>query len=192
MTRALVREPSADRARRTFWVTASLAALALLTTVIAAFPANVLKTANSETLTVVSSVAPQGWAFFTKDPQDVELVAYRPAASGLESLQATPQSRVENAWGISRTQRAQGPELAALSNELTWTECVSGELTTDCVDEAAEFQRIVSPVPHPSLCGSVVIVQEKPVAWSFRDLVDGSHTAERIAYVSVECKEVSE
>lgn len=187
MTPALSREPSVSQARRYFWVTTGLIALALLTTVAAAFPANVLKPSNSTLLTVVSKVAPQGWAFFTKDPQDVELVAYQLTSNELTSLQSTPQSRVENAWGITRAQRAQGPEIAALSNALTWVECVPGELPEACVDSAAPFEPIMSPVPHPSLCGEIIIVQEKPVAWSFREFVDGTHTAERIAYAFVEC-----
>ena len=187
MTPALSREPAAHQARRYFWVTASLVALALLTTVAAAFPANVLKPSNSGALILVSKLAPQGWAFFTKDPQDVELVAYAPTSHGLNSLQTTPQSRVENAWGITRAQRAQGPEIAALSNELTWMECVPGEVPEACVDTEATFEPVLSPVPHPSLCGKVLVVQEKPVAWSFREFVHGTHTAERIAYALVDC-----
>lgn len=188
MTPALSRETEAPQARRYFWVTASLVALALLTTVAAAFPANVLKPSNSEALTIVSKLAPQGWAFFTKDPQDVELVAYQPTAEGLRSLQTTPQSRVENIWGLTRTQRAQGPEIAALSNQLTWVECVPGEVTEACVDATASFETVTTPIPHPSLCGRVIVAQEKPVAWSFREFVDGTHTAERVAYALVDCK----
>ena len=176
-------------ARRAFWVSAGVLGLVLLSSVVAAFPANVLKpTNNPGALTVVSEVFPQGWAFFTKDPQDVEFVAYRPTEGGLESLLATPQSRAENLWGLSRTQRAQGPELVALGNDATWVECVSGQVPLDCYEQGADYVPTVNPMTHPTLCGDVVLVEEKPVAWSFRNMVKGTHTAERVAYESIECK----
>ncbi|WP_396823050.1 SdpA family antimicrobial peptide system protein [Mycetocola sp. BIGb0189] len=186
--------PSGERstdaqAHRAFWLTVGLAGLLLLTTVAASYPSNVLKpSSNPQILSFVSAVFPQGWAFFSKDPQDIEIVAYRPTASGLTSLQTTPQSKVENLWGLTRTQRAQGPELAALSTDATWVECTPGDLPQACYTKSNRLERIKTPVPHPSLCGDVILLQEKPVAWSFRELVDGPHTAERIAYVTIDCR----
>jgi antimicrobial peptide system SdpA family protein len=187
--------PSSERedlapARRAFWVTAALVAVALLCSLVAAYPANVLVSkADSSVLKVVAGIIPQGWAFFTKDPQSAEIVAYRPGADGLTSLQATPQTRVENWWGLTRTQRAQGPEIAALSNKAKWRSCVDGEPTAQCVDRAAQYVKVTNGAPHPTLCGKVVLVQEKPVEWSFRTFVKDTHTAVRTANVAVECKE---
>ena len=56
------------------------------------------------------------FAFFTRSPETDQIDAYRlaPDATTGASLLVTPQARPSNLFGLSRTQRAQGPELAIL------------------------------------------------------------------------------
>ncbi|MGO2034532.1 MAG: SdpA family antimicrobial peptide system protein, partial [Brevibacterium aurantiacum] len=90
-----------------------LAILMLLVSVFFSLPSNVLSDRGKVNAARVFSVdlAPQGWGFFTKPPSDSDLFYYD---GNLQSVMETPQGRADNLLGLSRTQRAQGPEGGAL------------------------------------------------------------------------------
>lgn len=137
-------------------------------------------------------VAPQGWGFFTKPPSDPDLLFYN--AKTLESLLVTPQTRVENLYGLSRTQRAQGPEGANLLVTLTdddWFSCSPGDVLQKCVDamnrENKKVLSVKNTAPIHTLCGDILVSQAKPTPWSYRKLIDESHSPSYIVKVNVQC-----
>ena len=68
----------------------------------------------------LNTVAGQNFAFFTRSPETDQIDAYRLDPDGTvgASLLVTPQAKPANLFGLSRTQRAQGPELAILLREV--------------------------------------------------------------------------
>ncbi|MEU9099167.1 SdpA family antimicrobial peptide system protein [Streptomyces sp. NPDC048361] len=57
-------------------------------------------------------LTPETWAFFTRNPESVQNGIYGyDHAGGVRNLLRTPQGNPANIFGLSRTQRAQGPEL---------------------------------------------------------------------------------
>jgi antimicrobial peptide system SdpA family protein len=161
---------------------------AFLISLYAGWPSNVLNPTGSDPLRkYVAMSVPQGWAFFTKPPDDPEIGVYD-AQTGRSAL-ATPQTRVENAFGLSRTQRAQGPELATLASQITgWKTCETK--TRDCLkvewDEQPERVRNESFVR--TICGPVFVTSERPVPWAYRDFGLASKVEQR-AYLDVDCSE---
>lgn len=137
-------------------------------------------------------LAPQGWGFFTKPPAEPDLFFLD--AGTLESLVVTPQGRVDNLFGVSRTQRAQGPEGANLLGGLTdedWHTCELGETLPQCVESldgaSKKVPAVENDAPIETLCGEVLVAQSAPTPWSYRDLTEDTHSPENIVKLSVQC-----
>ncbi|AZL14926.1 hypothetical protein CXR25_17085 [Brevibacterium aurantiacum] len=97
--------------------------------------------------------------------------------------------------GLSRTQRAQGPEGGALLTPLAeedWFKCETGEDLEECYESlkasTTEPIRADNTFKHPTLCGKVVIAQAEPVPWSYRDLYEQTHIPEGMIEMQVTCE----
>lgn len=178
------------KTNRNIWLDASLAIFCImfLSSVFFSMPTNIISTEIPDTARkTVLRIAPQGWAFFTRDPQSVYIAAYRLTSDGYDDAMITPQGRVENLWGISRRARAQGPEIAQLADEVeTWTECEDPE---SCLAglTASEAQHVSNNTPDPTLCGLVALAQEKPVPWSFRSFGLEKATVASASLLNIAC-----
>ncbi|MEU1672996.1 SdpA family antimicrobial peptide system protein [Streptomyces roseifaciens] len=153
-------------------------------------PKNVISLpGQKQTRSTVANVAPQGWAFFTKSPRDVEVMPYRQSTNGTwTSLALTPHSSPRNAFGLDRASRSQGIEISLLLNlaeKKDWKEC-DGDLA-DCLTDARPARKVDNPSPEPTVCNRVALVQEKPVPWAWRDLVDERATPERFLTLDITC-----
>ncbi|MFF7726678.1 SdpA family antimicrobial peptide system protein [Streptomyces sp. NPDC008001] len=154
-------------------------------------PKNVLSLPGQKQVrSTVADVAPQGWAFFTKSPRDVEVLPYRQGADDRwTSVALTPHSSPRNAFGLDRASRSQGIEISLLldlAQKKEWKECEEAGLA-DCVANARPSRKVKNPSPEPTVCGRVALVQEKPVPWAWRDLVDERVTPERYLAMDVTC-----
>lgn len=133
---------------------------------------------------------PQSWPFFTKPPDDSEYAAYSISGRQVSPATSFPNSLPSNAFGFSRTQRAQGPEMANLAMELEpglWTECLS--VPGDCV-LAADEKTPVKLHNHSTvatLCGNYVLAETEPIPWSFRHEYEGWRTDLRTVKVELAC-----
>lgn len=138
---------------------------------------------------VLLPIFPQAWPFFTKAPDSPELAAYDPISR--QSLSLFPNSAVRNWYGLSRTQRAQGPEMANLSNSVPtseWVECLAYE--GDCLDVAAARPsvKLNNDSSVPTLCGSLVLVVTTPVPWEYRNEYAGWRVDSKAVHVWSDCE----
>lgn len=136
-------------------------------------------------------IFPQSWPFFTKPPNDPEYVAYALSEGRLSKATDFPNSRVDNAFGLSRDQRAQGPEIANVVNSVpgdAWIDCISAD--GDCVLAANEGKKIhlVNNSTFPTLCGTYVFAETEPVAWDFRAEYTGWRLDIRTIKVELDCE----
>lgn len=76
-----------------FWISSAILLLSFLLSIYVVIPTNVLSSPTMEKLRPeLSSIWPQGWGFFTKNPDSPNLDAYREAGPDeYESLLVTPQ-----------------------------------------------------------------------------------------------------
>lgn len=112
--------------------------------------------------------APQGWAFFTKDPREPQIQAFGLTDGRWTTLLRAPHSNLRNVLGLDRTSRVQGVEAALLLTEIpsdSWKECM--ETPVGCLDEAGIAALIDNPSPAPTLCGTVALVFEEPLPWAW-------------------------
>lgn len=170
--------------------------LALVVTVLAvsvffSLPSNVLSARDGGGLRVIMArTLPQSWAFFTKPPNDPEIAPYQVRVyETLQYASLLPNSRRSNFYGLTRKQRAQGPEVANLFNQIpALTTCTAGQ--ADCLEEIALTGRPVTlhnTSKVPTLCGRLLLVETVPVPWAFRHDYGGWRMEKRAALVEVTC-----
>lgn len=136
----------------------------------------------------VLTIAPQRWEFFTASSKGRQYVAYR-AQTG-ESVLSLPQGKAMNMFGVSRAQRARGPELAALHQQVAnWKKCVDKSASQKCIRQAAEErpQDLRNGAKRKTLCGDLVLAQEKATPFEFRSFDLPNFRVLQAARVEVSC-----
>jgi antimicrobial peptide system SdpA family protein len=153
-------------------------------------PSNALSNRSSGGVrTLFNTIIPENWAFFTRDPESLQngVYAFR-GNTKPTNLLGTPQGRAANVFGISRTQRAQGPELGYLDAQTkNWMDCAMP--LESCISLASERPPVdaKNASPVPTVCGDVYLTQERVVPWEYRDLVSGFRHMVKIAHLNVRC-----
>lgn len=132
--------------------------------------------------------APQNWAYFTKDPQSAELVVVD--SDSLQSLMRTPQNRPSNYFGISRNQRAQGPEVARIVSHIPdneWRDCVDD--VASCLEDAKRIAptEVQNTSSLQTICGDVIISLNHITPWAYRSMIKESHKIDKATKVRVIC-----
>ncbi|MDR6169140.1 SdpA family antimicrobial peptide system protein [Curtobacterium sp. SORGH_AS_0776] len=136
----------------------------------------------------VLAIAPQRWEFFTASSKGRQYVAYRTQTG--ESALSLPQARATNMFGVSRAQRAQGPELAALHQRVAnWTKCTDKSASQKCIRQAAEVrpQSLKNEAKRRTLCGDLLLAQEKATPFEFRSFDLPNFRVLQAARVEVSC-----
>jgi antimicrobial peptide system SdpA family protein len=175
---------------------AVLLATAGLGSLAATLPSNILweRTQLPAVRAELNMIAGENFAFFTRSPESEQIDAYRlgPGISVGSSLLVTPQADAGNWFGLSRTQRAQGPELASLLRAVrpdAWTDCTALD-RRGCLADVARQPRVHldNSSPVPTVCGTVVLSVERTTKWAYRHLTDTRHAIEHAAAADVTCR----
>lgn len=152
-------------------------------------PTTVMGGSNNDVRKAWSTLYPQGWQFFTKAPDDAEATVYSVQDGSIDSISEFPNSLTSNLWGFARGQRAQGTELASVTQQSTnWVEC--GTVDGDCLVETARLaapEKVKNPSDLPTICGTVIVAMTVPVPWEFRSQFDGWRVDDRAVLLEVEC-----
>lgn len=188
-----------ERRRMTTTVVVSTIYTGLLTAIgaaslVASVPPNILwgRTQLPEVRANLNKIVGQDFAFFTRSPETDEIDAYRLTADGIgPSLLVTPQARTANLLGLSRNQRAQGPELAILLREVPtsgWIDCSTLDRSA-CIAalSGAPKAQLRNDSPVPTLCGDVALSIESTTKWAYRDVTDARYSITRIAAAVIDC-----
>ena len=180
------KEHATAPARVTFGVTLGLICLLLAVTVGASWPTNVLEDgiAGRATKANFQVTMPQGWAFFTRSPEDPSLVPY---AHG-QRVDTLPQSSAVNLFGLSRNQRAQGTELALIANQVPKFTLCDDYLSECLAQPTGTIYKFTNPTRTPFFCGTVRIVLQTPVKWSFRTQTPETVRVTEFADVDLSCQ----
>lgn len=189
-------------ARRTMRLTvivgvayATVLAAVGLWSVAATSPSNVVweRTQLPAVRAELNMIAGENFAFFTRSPESEQIDAYRlrPDATVGASLLVTPQAEAANLFGLSRTQRAQGPELATLLRAVppdAWADCTALDRPTCLAGVARQPKaQLANNSPVATVCGAVVLTVERTTKWAYRHLTDTRYTIEHLAAASVAC-----
>ena len=159
----------------------------LLWTAALQIPNNVLELSRtSAPARVLVSAFPQGWAFFTRSPQEEQLRVYADALP-LRLLDRAPYGEPSNAFGLDRGARKQTAELALILTrvqETDWRPCGSD---AECVAAAGPPKPVDNPTQEPSYCGAVVVIGSNIVPWGYRELLQTTYQNVRAIRLLVRC-----
>ena len=141
-------------------------------------------------ISVVGTIAPEGWGFFTKSPRDESMRVWVPGENGQwRTRDISYTSGVKSMFGIDREPQTEGLQLAFIVNALAmskekWLKCTVGRVR-QCIARS-EPTRVVNPSPVPTLCGELAIEAYaiKPFEW--RSLPNASAPAQ-VARFDVAC-----
>lgn len=172
--------------RVTFGVALGVICLLLAVTVGASWPANVLEDgiAGRATKANLQVTMPQGWAFFTRSPEDPSLVPYERG----KRVDTLPQSSAVNLLGLSRNQRAQGTELALIANQVPKFTACDDYLSVCLSQPAGTTYNFQNPTRTPFFCGTMRVVLQTPVKWSFRTQTPETVRVTKYADVDLSCQ----
>jgi antimicrobial peptide system SdpA family protein len=156
-------------------------------------PSNVLSTRSpqDQVRLAFNVLASEDYGFFTKNPQSDALRAFHEVGGSVYDVTTTPQNKPTNLFGLSRTQRAQGPELANISDQKSaaWVACPTTKTESDCI--TAAFRRHAASVQNSSpvrtVCGDIVLADEVPVPWSYRKLVAYDRKVLQTVHLQIRC-----
>lgn len=159
---------------------------------LAALPTTVLDAhSTSGGRPAVSMFVPQGWSFFTRDPQTPSLVIYDVGPENqIGRAETLPQARSENLGGLSRNQRSQDTEKSLLATSVTkWSTCDDGGFEA-CASGALALpaETVISGAKWPNFCGEHLLVLEAITPFAFRHATPAETRAQEMAYVDVECE----
>jgi antimicrobial peptide system SdpA family protein len=138
----------------------------------------------------MSTWFPQGWRFFTRDPQEPGTELYVRSADGSWiPNEIGPESKASFLFGLDRRPRAQSIELGKLVTS------VESDLYQPC-DSAPErclermtplAQSLQNRSPHPTLCGDLAIVRRKPVPWAWARSAETLNMPSTVIRIRVTC-----
>ena len=173
-------------------VTIAVLGTALGSGVLAAMPTTVLTENWGQSRAVIGALLPESWEFFTRDPTTAALVMYdvEAAKNGQFLKRGTlPQTTRENAFGLSRNQRAQDTEEAVLANvSNSWVDC-GGMRASECLMYAAtQAPDEIEGVEHaPFFCGDFLLAEQSPVPFPYRDSTSETVQVLRATRITTTC-----
>lgn len=146
-----------------------VAALLVLFVGVTNAPTNVVSGAMPEwTRSLGRGLLPQGWAFFTRDPQGPFYYGFLITQEGL--LTETPVER--SMGGLDRSPRMNAELLSSAAKSVNeWTPC-QVDTPFDCASAESIDSTVEVEYPDHLLCGNYVLVRHTPTPWSWIDLVD--------------------
>ncbi len=119
----------------------------------------------------VVSLAPQGWNFFTRDPQEPRIEVYRRDGDAWVSVDPGSSAEPRYLFGFSRQARVLGMETGAVLKGVRgtppWQECRSDPAQCLAASALPEPVWVPNDSPHPILCGAVAFVRRPPVPWAW-------------------------
>lgn len=170
MTSSIEKE---GRARISFAVALGLLLIGLAISAFASLPDNVFEQpVAGSPQSIVQLLVPQGWAFFTRDPEGANVVPFRPDAQGRWVRADTlPQASLVNLYGLSRNQRAEGTELGIIAASIPrFTPC--DDYLSACLELPAKTRIDVrNETSTHFFCGRIRLVNQEPVKFEYRDEV---------------------
>lgn len=142
---------------------------------------------------ILVQVFPQGWGFFTKNPRESSLLGFHVPLSGEPVVLTVNNSSPGMLGGIRKTNRLTNIELTSLLKSVdssAWRDCKRSR--AECVKLAGSgrvqsLQVIRNPAPHPTVCGTTVLLREGSRVWAW-DVAKLSYDVSRkTVVVAVRC-----
>jgi antimicrobial peptide system SdpA family protein len=131
---------------------------------------------------------PEGWKFFTRDPQEPQAFPFV-RENGIWHQAWSTGGSPQYAFGLDRRGRAQGVEIGLLlggAPRSLFESCKEADLS-GCLQSAATQASVDNIIPNPTLCGDVAIVEQKPMPWAWASEGSKAVMPRQILRIFVRC-----
>jgi antimicrobial peptide system SdpA family protein len=134
---------------------------------------------------------PQGWAFFTRDPREPQVVPLRVLSGGRwVSLESGPYGRLNGVFGLDRSSKAQGVEIGMILHDIPdklWREC--DEAVPLCLNKMTDGATEENRALRKTLCGDLAFVSQPILPWTMaQHRLDSVIRTSRVARIYVDCR----
>lgn len=134
-------------------------------------------------------VAPEGWAFFTRDPREPQMLVYKRNGSTW-SRASLANSMPANLFGLRRGSRLVTAELQQLLQDFPkerWVPCRTK--VADCLNgtKVRSFEVEKKTQILRKLCGETVVQLQRPVPWAWSRERDRIQMPSALAILRVRC-----
>jgi antimicrobial peptide system SdpA family protein len=129
---------------------------------------------------------PQGWAFFTANPQEIYPQAFVPDGDGSWRDENRSLAEPADLFGLNRSLRAMPTEVALLLQNVparSWHACDAQPAR--CLSAVSVGRREANPSALDDLCGDVGFVRQQVLPWPWRNT--GTVMPSLVVRVEVSC-----
>lgn len=131
---------------------------------------------------------PEGWQFFTRSPLASNIIPYSLTSSGWHSAAQDGTLSPSHVFGWDRKSRAEGLEIGLLVAKVpssAWLQCTV--LATTCLKAIPSELRLPTPVPAPTLCGTIGLANTPPLPWAYARFTHTGSPTSTIVRLTVTC-----
>jgi len=140
----------------------------------------------------VHSLAPEGWAFFTRNPREPSLNLYHlNEQKEIVPYCSYPSAHPDYWMGAKRDLRSIGAEMGAMITQVPDSIWVAqeGQLISflEANHQNLKTFSIDNEVQGPFICGDLFLVQKSPIPWAWAKSADRIDHQFKIAKIEVTC-----
>ena len=131
---------------------------------------------------------PEGWAFFTRDPQE-QVNRYYTRLDGRWRRIDGPNASASNWFGFRKTARILSIETGGISRQVRksmWLRCTRPLDECDATRLPA-WLNVVNPAIHPTVCGDLLVERQAPVPWAWAKVRTQFYIPSDVARLRVRC-----
>lgn len=136
------------------------------------------------------TVAPEGWAFFTRNPREPVVVVHSRTGDGTWGRIETANFQADNLFGLRRASRLLTTEVSGLLRDVPpgdWIPCRAA--VAECLAESPPTVHTAersSPL-LPALCGPLAVQVRERVPWAWSRSRERVRMPSKLARVDVRC-----
>ena len=177
--------------RITFFLSIFLVGVIILFSMISSLPESTIRISNIQKAKTASYI-PEGWAFFTKNPQEEDILAYKYQESQKPTYQliTIPTGSVSNAFGLNRKVRMLAQEMGVMQKYIPdscWF-TINGSLqNNDSIIINSLIKILIPKVSnYPYLSGTYIFQKIAPIPWSWYKTFNRNTQKSEIVIVDVQ------
>jgi antimicrobial peptide system SdpA family protein len=143
------------------------------------------------TTPVVNFLIPQGWAFFTRNPREAQVIIYKNEGGRLLEL-PHKHSNLSNIMGLNRRASVIVSEMQSIKNKIpdsvfkntkwNFQEGKFGQLPNSAYPAINNFA-------NPILCGEYILVLQEVVPWAWSKNSKHIEMPAKVARIHIKCNE---
>jgi antimicrobial peptide system SdpA family protein len=139
----------------------------------------------------VFKFVPQGWAFFTRNPREAQIIIYQ--IKNNNGLIAYPQkhSSYHNIFGLYRKSSKILTELQSIKIKIPDTLYTNSEWNYQTEEYSLLPKEIYSydnEISEPFLCGEFLIVFQKSIPWAWSKSIKNIKMPSKMVRIKINCK----